>query len=101
MASPRPASAAGLTLRFDLAAIDQLVASYASTDLWPVVLDPELPGDVILVYAADSATFSAADRAQVMPPHVHVKRIEHAGHWVHIDAPDAVVALLTTLLPGL
>lgn len=89
-----------LVLRFDLAQIHEMIASYASTDLWGVALDPDLPGDVILVYAADSATLAEADRARELPPHVHRTRIPDAGHWLHIDAPDAVVGELTTRLPG-
>ena len=89
-----------LALRFDLAQIHQMIASYAATDLWSVALDPALPGEVILVYAADSATLAEPDRVRELPPHVHRTRIAEAGHWLHIDAPDAVVAELAARLPG-
>lgn len=89
-----------LALRFDLAQIHEMIASYAATDLWPVALDPDLPGDVTFLYAADSATLTDDDRTRELPPHVHRSRIERAGHWLHIDAPDAVVGELTTRLPG-
>jgi esterase len=89
-------------LRLDLVAIRAMVADYAARDLWSVLLDPALPGDVEIVIAEKSDTFSAADRTRLetVPPHVHVMRIA-AGHWLHIDAPEAVVSLLSTTLPGL
>ena len=92
----------GLVLRLDLVAIRALITDFAARDLWSVLLDPELPGEVDIVIAERSATFSAADRARLatVPPHVHVMRID-AGHWLHIDAPDAVVSLLSTKLSGL
>jgi pimeloyl-ACP methyl ester carboxylesterase len=92
----------GLVLRLDLVAIRAMVADYARQDLWSVLLDPALPGAVVVVIAERSATIDAADRARLAtaPPHVHVERIA-AGHWLHIDAPDAVVSLLATRLPGL
>jgi pimeloyl-ACP methyl ester carboxylesterase len=91
----------GLVLRLDLVAIRAMITDYAAQDLWDVLLDPALPGEVDVVIAERSPTFSAADRARLetVPPHVHVMRID-AGHWLHIDAPDAVVSLLATKLSG-
>lgn len=92
----------GLVLRLDLVAIRAMVTDYAARDLWSVLVDPSLPGDVCVVIAERSTTIAAADRARLAtaPPHVHVARID-AGHWLHIDAPEAVVSLLSTRLTGL
>lgn len=92
----------GLVLRLDLVAIRAMVADYAARDLWSVLLDPDLPGEVDVVIAERSATIGERDRERLAqaPPHVHVMRIA-AGHWLHIDAPEAVVDLLATKLPGL
>jgi pimeloyl-ACP methyl ester carboxylesterase len=90
----------GYALRLDLAAIRALVADYLAQDLWASALDPAL-GALELVIATRSDVVNAADRARVAtpPPHLHVDLVE-AGHWLHIDAPDAVVDLLATRLPG-
>jgi pimeloyl-ACP methyl ester carboxylesterase len=47
------------------------------------------------VLATRSATVPPADRARLAdaPPHVHVHEIA-AGHWLHIDAPEAVVEVI-------
>lgn len=86
--------------RLDLDAIRAMVADYLTQDLWPTALDPAF-GDLELVIANRSDVVNAADRARVTPPpaHIHVDLIE-AGHWIHIDAPEAIVELLVTRLPG-
>ena len=86
--------------RLDLAAIREMVSDYLAQDLWATALDPAL-GALELVIATRSKVVSAADRARVSPPppHIHVDLIE-AGHWLHIDAPEAIVELLVTKLPG-
>ncbi|MEO8550653.1 MAG: alpha/beta hydrolase [Kofleriaceae bacterium] len=86
--------------RLDLPAIRAMVADYLAQDLWPTALDPAL-GALELVIATRSDVVNAADRARVTPPppHIHVDLVE-AGHWLHIDAADAIVDLLVTKLPG-
>ena len=88
-------------LRLDLVAIRALLEDYFERDLWPIVVDPALPGDVELVIAERSTTVTADDRRRLetAPPFVHVHRIV-AGHWLHVDAPDAVVDLFARRLPG-
>jgi pimeloyl-ACP methyl ester carboxylesterase len=57
-------------------------------------------GDVEVVAAERGSALSAADvgRLAAAPPHVHVHRVA-AGHWLHIDAPAAVVELFAAHLP--
>ena len=88
-----------LTLRLDLAAIRSLLDSYFETDLWDVAFDPALPGTLEVVIAQRSGTLSPADRARLAaaPPHVHVNVVD-ADHWLHIEAPVAVVDLLANRL---
>jgi len=95
-----PDASGTLVLRLDLAAIRAMLADYYARDLWAVAFDPTLPGTVEIVIAERSPTVSADDRARLAaaPPHVHVHRIA-AGHWLHIDAPSAVVELLVSSLP--
>ena len=93
-----PDAAGDLVLRLDLAALRTMLADYYATDLWDVL---EAPGDTIeLVIAERSSTVTAADRGRLAaaPPHVHVHTID-AGHWLHIEAPAAVVELFAARLP--
>lgn len=85
-------------LRLDLDAITSLLADYYALDLWSAVWEPR--GDVEIVIAEKSRTIDDADRQRLVAPpsHVHVHRIA-AGHWLHMEAPDAVVELFADRLP--
>ena len=87
-----------LVLRLDLAALRAMLADYYATDLWDALEAPG--GDVEVVIAERSSTISAPDRGRLAaaPPHVHVHAID-AGHWLHIEAPAAVVELFAERLP--
>ena len=91
--------AGSYTLRIDLAAMHELLADYYKQDLWPGTVDPG-GGAVELVIADRASTVSAADRARLesAPRHIHVSHVD-AGHWVHIDAPVAIVDLFAAHLP--
>jgi len=93
-----PDGAGQLVLRFDLAALREMIGDYHATDLWDVLEAPG--GDVEVVVAERSPTLSAADRGRLAaaPPHVHAHYVT-AGHWLHIDAPAAVVELFAARLP--
>jgi pimeloyl-ACP methyl ester carboxylesterase len=85
-------------LRLDVAALREMLASYFETDLWQAVAADR--GDLELVLADRSTTVNAADRARLATsaPHVHVHHVD-AGHWLHIDAPAAIVDLFARHLP--
>jgi esterase len=93
-----PDPAGDLVLRLDLAALRAMLADYYATDLWDALEAPD--GDVEVVVAGRSSTISAPDRGRLAaaPPHVHVHTID-AGHWLHIEAPAAVVELFAARLP--
>jgi pimeloyl-ACP methyl ester carboxylesterase len=93
------AGGGGVVLRFDVAALREMITSYHATDLWDVL--EASGGDVEMVVAEKSQTVSDADRGRLAaaPPHVHVHTIAGAGHWLHIDAPAAVVELFAAHLP--
>jgi pimeloyl-ACP methyl ester carboxylesterase len=100
----------GEVFRFglDLDAIDALMRSYLATDLWPAVESPDsdcaIHAKEIHVAVADrSNAFDAADRARLRVaeasnPHLHAHLVENAGHWVHVDAPDALFAMVSASL---
>lgn len=88
------------TLRLALPALREMLADYCARDLWHLVEDASLPGTVEIVIADRSSTLSAADRERLSAPlaHIHAHHID-AGHWLHIDAPTAVVQLFAAALP--
>lgn len=93
----------GVRLIFDLDQLRALLEDYYARDLW-ASLDDRDGGEVRVVIAQRSTTLSADDRARLAqlaaagaPVHPHV--IADAGHWLHIDAPAAVIALLAAHLP--
>ena len=91
-------------LGVDPAAIRAMLDDHLSRDLWPVVESPPGRMTLELVIGARSRAFDDADRTRALaaqaahPDRVHVHVVEAAGHWVHVDAPDFVVELLTRVL---
>jgi len=89
-----PADDGGYRLRLDLGAMRALLDDYCARDLWRETFDPAR-GDVELVLATRNSSVDTADRARLAtaPPHVQVHPLA-AGHWLHVDAPDALLSLL-------
>lgn len=88
----------------DLEVIRDLIEDYARTDSWDVL--GALPAGCTLdvVIGGRSEVFSASDRTRVeriagQNSAVSVHVLEDAGHWVHVDAANALVALLTSPRP--
>jgi esterase len=87
----------------DLRIIRELVEDYARTDLWTSLESLPEPATLDIVIGGRSTAFSEADRARIdeiaaQNPRVSAHIVHDAGHWVHVDAPDALVALLTSAL---
>src|SRR5579883_547866 len=96
----------GFRLALDLDAMDALLADYFRTDLWDVFCGPAgAPGGahVHLVAGARSSVFSAEDRqraarcAAAHPGQVTLSELP-AGHFVHVDDPDGLLALMSGAL---
>ncbi len=83
--------------RLDVAALRSLLVDYYRLDLWPDVL---AGSDLQFVVATSGSSVTPADRERLRtaPPHVHTHEIT-AGHWLHIEAPAAVVELFVAHLP--
>jgi len=84
----------------DLSVIRELIEDYARTECWDVVEAPPDDCSLDLVIGGRSTVFSSRDRERIARiternPQVSAHLIEGAGHWVHVDAPDALLALLT------
>jgi esterase len=82
----------------DLNVIRDLAEDYARTDSWAVV--DALPAGCTLdvVIGGRSQVFSPSDRARIervaeQNSAISVHVLEGAGHWVHVDAADPLVAL--------
>ncbi len=89
------------TLDFD--AMETLLHSYFTTDLWHVIESPPPNLDVHIVKATQSSTVNEdacarISRAAEATGRVHLHRVE-GSHWVHTDNPKALVALLSEFLP--
>ena len=85
----------------DLGVIRDLIDDYASTDSWDVLEALPEGCTLDLVIGGRSEVFSASDRERVgqlanRNSNISVHVIERAGHWVHVDAADALLALLTS-----
>ena len=91
----------GVRLRFDMGAIRALLADYFARDLWPVIESP--PGDLVchVVLGGRSSVFSSDDRARLFAiesssgGRVHAHVLPDAGHWVHVDDPDGLFAVIS------
>ena len=91
----------GRTFGPDLVKIRTLLDDYARTDFWGIVQAPPDLCTIDIVIGERSPAFSAADRQKLASvadenEQVTMHIVKEAGHWVHVDRPDAIVALLTS-----
>lgn len=92
----------GYEWRIDLPGIRAMLDDYFAVDLWDVLSTTH--ADVHLVIGGRSSVLGEADRAHARRlsearSNVHVALVEHAGHWVHVDAPEALFALVDASTP--
>lgn len=88
--------------RLDLDAIEALLHDYLVTDGFSLVEAPPagFSGRVVVVKGGSSPTVDAEAEARLRaaaearPAHVAFETIPNAGHWVHVDAPDALLAVV-------
>ncbi len=93
-----------LTWTFALDAIEELLADYFRQDLWPFLEAPPAGLEVELVIAENSDRWSSPMRQRARKldaPNLHVHEIPNAGHWLHVDNPQALLELMVArLLPS-
>jgi len=87
----------GYALRLDLDAIGLLLDDYFAIDLWPVLESPPDGCRVGIVVGGASTVFdedslARATRIAEARPETTLEVIADAGHWVHVEAPDALLA---------
>lgn len=88
----------GFVFRIDLGAVHALLDDYLFRDLFPVVENAVEGSPTKFVFFAgelsqtldDDARTRLRDDAHAMPKRVALEVIPGAGHWVHVDAPDAL-----------
>ncbi len=90
--------AGAYTWVFDLDAIEELMADYFRVDLWPFLAQARERPEFRLVVAERSDRWTPAlrERARQIPPSASVvyHELSNSGHWVHVDNPDGLLALL-------
>jgi pimeloyl-ACP methyl ester carboxylesterase len=82
---------------FDVDTLEALLHDYWATDLRPAAESPVSPTVVHLVRAEQSDRFSAEDLrwlASLKGERTRVHLLANAGHWLHVDQPDALVEML-------
>ncbi len=97
----RPAPGGGLEWKFALETIPELLTSFAKTDYWPFIEAHRGAPALHLVRGGRSDRWSAEElarmeRAEALEVHV----IPEAGHWLHTDDPDALLAMMLPTLAG-
>lgn len=91
--------------RLDIPSIRSMVDDYIIKDTWSVLEHPPVrngkPMETHLIAGENSEVLDAADKDRGRAlPHVRVDVIPNAGHWVHVDAPDALRQLVLEDLDG-
>lgn len=93
--------------RLDIPAIRSMMDDYFERDTWPVIEAPPPRSEgggsmrTHLVAGGDSEVLDAADLERGRDGEsITVDVIPNAGHWVHVDAPDALRALVLGYLGG-
>lgn len=92
----------GYRWRFDLDAITAMLADYYSVDGWSVVASPPPHLAIHAVQGGKSDRLGADDVARLEALSdagaVHLHTLPDAGHWLHVDDPEGLIALLDAAL---
>ncbi|HVJ90274.1 MAG TPA: alpha/beta hydrolase [Labilithrix sp.] len=81
--------------RLDIPSIRTMMDDYFAQDLWPVLENPPGSMKTHLIAGGKSEVMDAADLARGRAiPGTTVDVVPNAGHWVHVDAPDALRELV-------
>jgi pimeloyl-ACP methyl ester carboxylesterase len=94
----------GWRWRLDLDGMEALLTDFFETDLWPVVETPPQGLDLHFVKATRSPVLpeeacARIEAAGAATGRVHLHRVE-GGHWLNVDAPDAILELMESAERG-
>ena len=89
----------GFEWRFQLATIEALLADYWNCDYWAFLEDQQRGPAINVLLAGQTDWWKGAtlERFEGIS-RVHVHQLPTAGHWVHIDDPEGMLAALSTSL---
>lgn len=93
----------GFRWKLDWKGVESMLRDYFATDVWPIVENPPAETDLHLIRATRSDAIDAESARRIEAAgertgRVHLHSVE-AGHWLNVDNPDAVLALLEEQLP--
>jgi esterase len=87
----------GYRFRVQMPNIRALLADYFARDVWLTLDARKAPQETHFVIAGKGSVLSPADQARLKSlPQVRTTVLPDAGHWVHVDAPDALLRALTS-----
>jgi esterase len=103
----RAAPDGSYALRVDLPALRALLDDYFARDEWPVLEDANRETQFHLVVGGRSSVLDAEELAHAerlardaaLRGRIHLHVLPDAGHWVHVDAPDALFDLVAAATP--
>ncbi len=81
-------------MRLDPDAMRSLLTSYYASDLWPVADRVAGDNDMHFVLGADSTAVSEESKTRMKTLRAGFDEIAAAGHWLHVDAPDALLDIM-------
>jgi len=91
----------GLVWRFNLPAVQEMLADYFERDFWHFLNQENHTINIHLVQASKSDRWRDEEMARlktIRSTSVHLHSLSDAGHWVHVDNP---LGLLEMLMPSL
>jgi len=90
----------GYAMRVDVPALRALLDDYFTRDAWPVVEDAARRTKLHIVAGGNSSVLDVGESARAQrasnahPETTWFHVIPNAGHWLHVDQPDALFALI-------
>jgi len=93
-------SSGKLVLDLDLPGLESLYESVLAEDDWDVVTSVPAGHRLAFVVGGASPTVEPAARERLarLAPEITLEEIPGAGHWVHVDAPEATFAAVERAL---
>ncbi|OQR98278.1 alpha/beta hydrolase domain-containing protein 11-like [Achlya hypogyna] len=86
--------------KMNLPVIDIMFKAFLATDCWPIIEHPPRGASIHFVRAEYNKfwTPEVLARFATLPPSVHVHLLPKADHWVHVDNPSGLFAMVESSL---
>lgn len=81
--------------KFDLNVVEELYESFLGLDCWPLLDNPPLNSTIHVVHAERNRLWKKAKVLERFGSEIQVHELKDADHWVHIDNPKGLAALLS------